>query len=76
MVRSMVKERNFKCPVCLSRSYSLRGVAFHIAMKRDEAHASWLTLNWLPSGSSEIDDAKALVPSVLEILQRTSNSHS
>jgi hypothetical protein len=64
----MVKERNFKCPICPRRSYSPRGVAIHIAMKGDETHAAWRALNWLPSGYSDIADAKALVPRIMEIL--------
>ena len=76
MVRSMVKERHFKCPVCIRSCYSLRGVAIHIVMKRDDVHAAWLAINWLPSGHMDIIDAKAIAPRIMETLQRISNSHS
>ena len=64
----MVKEMNFKCPMCPRRSYSLRGVAIHIAMKNDEAHATWRDMHCLPSGYDTITDAMEIVPRIIDIL--------
>jgi len=64
----MVKERNFKCPICTRQSYSLSGIAIHIAMKRDEAHAAWRDMNWLPVGYGTITDAIEIAPRIMEIL--------
>ena len=63
------RERSFNCPICPRRFYSLRGVALHLAMKKDEAHTSWRVANFLPESNLTMTDAIEIVGKIIEILK-------
>jgi len=70
MVRRKViaRDRAFRCPVCPYQAYTKRGLAQHLAMKRDEAHVAWRRSHGLPEDYETMLDVIAMIPRIIEVL--------
>jgi len=65
--------KSLGCPVCPWQAYSIRGVAQHLAMKRDKVHEAWRVEHNLPEGSVALTEVMKITWKIVDIL-RTSKA--
>ena len=65
----VTKTKKFRCPICSHQSGSLRGIAQHLAMSRDEVHRAWRREHGLPEDYETMGEAMEMARRILEILK-------
>jgi len=72
MVRRKViaEGRIWKCPICNYQRPSVRRLALHMAMKRDEKHKEWRKEHSLPVNYITRKDVEGIASQVEEIISR------
>ena len=65
----VTKTKKFRCPICSHQSSSLRGIAQHLAMSRDEVHRAWRREHGLPEDYETMGEAMEMARRILEILK-------
>jgi len=60
--------KSWGCPVCSYQAYSLRGVAQHLAMKRDKVHEAWRVEQKFPEGYVKMPEVIKITWKIMDIL--------
>jgi len=72
----VAKEKEWRCPICHKHSYNIRGLAMHLAMKRDNAHVRWREENTLPIDYKTMREAQEITNIVVKIIQKEPEKYS
>ena len=60
----------YKCPLCGRHSRNLRGLALHLAMKRDSVHKDWRRRHGLPEDYETRKEAMSIAKSIEKIIRQ------
>jgi len=72
----VTEERKWRCPICHKQSAKARGLAMHLAMKRDEKHTEWRAKHNLPTNYETMKDVQKMIPHIVEIIQKKPEKYS
>jgi lipopolysaccharide biosynthesis protein len=67
--KSVSHVKSWGCPVCPWQVYFLRGVAQHLAMKRDKVHEAWRVEHKLPEGHVPLPDSMKITWKIMDMLR-------
>ena len=59
----------FKCKVCPKQFFTERGLAQHLAMKKDKKHRNWRKEHDLPEDYKSMKEVMEMIPKIIELLQ-------
>jgi len=72
----IAKKKRWRCPICHRHSYNIRGLALHLAMKRDNAHAKWRQENGLPIDYQTMKEMQEITNMIIKIIQQEPEKYS
>ena len=67
--KSVSQVKSWGCPVCPWQAYSLRGVAQHLAMKRDKVHEAWRVEHELPEDHVALTESMKITWKIMDMLR-------
>jgi len=70
------RKKRWRCPICHKHSDTIRGLALHLAMKRDEKHIKWRRKYNLLADYIKLKDAQEIIPLIIEIINKEPENYS